>query len=47
MLFKVRNMSDEEFATNVKSVLVNVEKKDKNLNEEYSRYQGEISDHRY
>ena len=47
MLEKVRNMSDEEFATNVKSVLVNVEKKDKNLNEESFRYQGEISDHRY
>ena len=47
MLEKVRNMSDEEFATNVKSVLVSVEEKDKNLNEEYSRFQGEISSHRY
>jgi hypothetical protein len=38
MLDKVRNMTDEEFVTNVKSVLVNVEEKDKNLNEEYSRF---------
>lgn len=45
---KAKNLSDAEFETMVKSVLVNIEAKDKNLAEEHSRLFGsEITQHRY
>jgi secreted Zn-dependent insulinase-like peptidase len=41
-------MPDAEFETMVKSILVNLEAKDKNLSEEHSRmYGSEIAQHRY
>jgi secreted Zn-dependent insulinase-like peptidase len=48
MLEKAKAMTDEEFQTMVKSVLVELEAKDKNLNEENSRFwRTEIANHRY
>lgn len=48
MTEKAKNLPDSEFETMVKSVLVEIEAKDKNLNEEQSRLFGhEVSLHRY
>ena len=48
MLEKSKAMTDEEFQTMVKSVLVELEAKDKNLSEENSRFwKSEIANHRY
>lgn len=48
MLEKSKAMTDEEFQTMVKSVLVELEAKDKNLNEENARFwRTEIANHRY
>lgn len=38
MRTKVRNLSDEEFTTNVNSVKTSISEKDKNLNEEFIRF---------
>jgi secreted Zn-dependent insulinase-like peptidase len=45
---KARNISDADFETMVKSVLVNIEAKDKNVAEEHTRlFNTEVSLHRY
>lgn len=45
---KARNISDADFETMVKSVLVNIEAKDKNVAEEHTRlFSTEVSLHRY
>ena len=38
MRTKVREMTDEEFNTNVGSVKTSISEKDKNLNEEFTRF---------
>ena len=38
MRAKVRNMTDEEFSTNVNAVKTTISEKDKNLNEEFTRF---------
>jgi len=48
MLDKSKATTDEEFETMVKSVLVELEAKDKNLNEENGRFwRSEIANHKY
>ena len=48
MIEKAASISDEEFATMVKAVLVGIEEQDKNLSEEVSRFfKSEIAIHRY
>jgi len=45
---RAKNITDADFETMVKSVLVNIEAKDKNLSEEHGRMFGEeIAKHRY
>ena len=40
-------MTDEEFKTNMGSVLTNISEKDKNLNESFTRSWNELANHKY
>ena len=48
MRTKVREMTDDEFTTNVGSVKTSISEKDKNLNEEFNRFWShEFATHSY
>lgn len=44
---KVKEISDEEFKTQVESVMVSLAEKDYNLSREHSRFWDEIAVHKY
>lgn len=44
---KVKNLSDEEFKTQVESVMTQIAEKDYNLGREHQRFWNEIVTHKY
>jgi secreted Zn-dependent insulinase-like peptidase len=47
MIEKVKNISDEEFKTNVDSVIIKLNEKDYNLQKDFNRMVAEINTHKY
>jgi len=47
MRASVRNMTDVEFETIVNTVNINISQKDKNMQEEFTKYWNELTSHSY